>query len=50
MKCPKCLGKLDYKESSFEQYQPSVYYCSACDAEFNVQYIKGFNEGILKEI
>ena len=44
--CPDCLGKLKFRESSFEQYQPSVYFCGQCDKEFDMDFVRGFNKGL----
>jgi len=44
--CPECLGILKYRESSFEQYQPSVYFCGQCDKEFDMDFVRGFNKGL----
>ncbi len=46
--CPQCLGVLKYRESSFIQYQPSVYFCAKCDKELECNYVLGFNEGYRK--
>ena len=44
-KCPECLHDLTFRESSFAQYQPSVYWCEYCQGEKQYNYVHWFNKG-----
>ena len=37
----KCGGELKFSESSFPQYQPSVYQCR-CGKEYSIDWVRGY--------
>ena len=43
--CTICNKPLKFCESTFEQYEPSTYYCEFCDKDFSVEFIDGFAKG-----
>lgn len=44
MICPQCNRELKYNKSTFEQYQPSIYWCNHCKEEKEYNYVRGYNE------
>lgn len=40
--CPDCDKPLKLVISSFEQYEPSTYYCQFCAKDFSVEFIMGY--------
>jgi len=47
--CPMCDGNLEYKESSFEQCEPSTYKCTACKVELTPDFVQGYITGLKDE-
>lgn len=45
--CPECSGELIFRQSTFEQYQQSIYECKNCKCYMNRReysfYVKGYN-------
>jgi transposase-like protein len=41
--CPSCNKKLEYRKSSFEQFEPSDYKCEGCGNTYSVTWVKAWH-------
>lgn len=45
MICPQCREELEFKKSSFEQYQSSEYFCNKCNISISKSIVESWNAG-----